>query len=117
MNYDELCKVIAALHNNIEVVIVLSNNKLAASYLKSGGPVPDEDEYRSMISQIESIIRTTRVNEDKFGCLEFIVIHYKYITGLFFPLDDDDTLITGIVQPYNHDDLVSKILKLVAKRD
>lgn len=113
MNYNELCKAIASLYDNIEVVIVLSNKKIVASNLKQGGPMPSDEEFRDMISQIETIIRTTKINEDKFGSLDFIVIHYKYIDGLFFPLNDKDTLIIGIVQPYNYDVVMNKILELV----
>ncbi len=75
--------------------------------------MPSDEEFRDMISQIETIIRTTKINEDKFGSLDFIVIHYKYIDGLFFPLNDKDTLIIGIVQPYNYEMVMNKILALV----
>jgi hypothetical protein len=116
MNYQELCKEVAGLHGSIEVAMVLSNDKLAASHLKSGGPVPDEDEFRHMISQIEMIVRATKANEDKFGELGFITIHYKHIDGLFFPLSDHDTLIVGVVQPYDYDSLTGKIVTLLARR-
>jgi hypothetical protein len=117
MNNSELCKAVAGLYDSIEVVLVLSKGKLAASHLKSGGPAPDEKEFRSMISQIETIIRTIKINEDKFGEVEFIAIHYKYIDGLFFPIDDHDSLIVGATQPYAHDDLVNGILALVSQRN
>jgi hypothetical protein len=116
MNYSELCKTVAGLHGSIEVSIILSKGKLVASHLKSGGPAPDEDEFRSMISQIETIIRTTKINEDKFGEVGFIAIHYKYIDGLFFPLNDHDALIVGAIPPYDHDDLVNGILALISQR-
>lgn len=105
----------AGLHGSVEVAMVLSNGKIIGSYLKSGGPVPDEDEFRYMISQIEMIVRATKANEDKFGELGFITIHYKYIDGLFFPLNDRDTLIVGAVQPYDHDALTGKILTLLVR--
>ena len=114
MNYQELCKAVAGLHSGVEVAMVLSGSKLAASHLKSGGPAPDEDEFHYMISQIEMIVRETKANEDKFGELGFITIHYKYIDGLFFPLNDHNTLIVGVVQPYDHDALTGKILTLLA---
>jgi hypothetical protein len=116
MNYQELCKAVAGLHGSIEVAMVLSNDKLVGSHLKSGGPAPDEDEFRQMISQIEMIVRTAKTNEDRFGDLGFITIHYKYIDGLFFPLNDRDTLIVGVVQPYEHDVLAGKILTLLARK-
>jgi hypothetical protein len=116
MNYQGLCKEVSGLHGSIEVAMVLSKDKLAASHLKSGGPVPDEDEFHYMISQIGMIVRATKANEDKFGELGFITIHYKYIDGLFFPLNDHDTLIVGVVQPYEHDILTGKILSLLVRR-
>jgi hypothetical protein len=116
MNYQELCKAVAGLHGSVEVAMVLSNDKLVGSHLKSGGPAPDQDEFRQMISQIEMIVRTTKANEDKFGDLGFITIHYKYIDGLFFPLNDHDTLIVGVVQPYEHDVLAGKILTLLVHK-
>jgi hypothetical protein len=116
MNHQELCKAVAGLHSSIEVAMVLSGGKIVGSHLKSGGPVPDEDEFGYMISQIEMIVRTTKANEDKFGELGFITIHYKYIDGLFFPLNDRDTLIVGVVQPYDHDTLAGKILTLLVRK-
>jgi len=116
MNYQELCKAVAGLHGSVEVAMVLSGNKLAASHLKSGGPMPDEDEFHYMISQIEMIVKTTKANEDKFGEMGFITIHYKYIDGLFFPLNDNDTLIVGVVQPYDHDALADKVLGLLERK-
>jgi hypothetical protein len=116
MNYSELCKAVADLHGSIEVAIILSKGKLVASHLKLGGPAPDEGEFRNMISQIEMIIRTSKINEDKFGEMGFIVIHYKYIDGFFFPINDNDTLIVGVIQPYDHDNLVNGILTLMSQR-
>jgi hypothetical protein len=115
MNYQELCRAVAGLHGSVEVAMVLSDGKLAASNLKSGGPAPEEDEFGHMISQIEMIVKATKENEDKFGELGFITIHYKYIDGLFFPLGDRDTLIAGVVQPYDHDALAGKIVTLLAR--
>ncbi|MGI0047920.1 MAG: hypothetical protein ACREAW_00110 [Nitrososphaera sp.] len=116
MNYQELCKAVAGLHGSIEVAMVLSSDKVAASHLKSGGPAPDEDEFHHMISQIGMIVKATKANEDKFGDLGFITIHYRYIDGLFFPLNDHDTLVVGVVQPYDHDSLAGKILVLLARK-
>ncbi|HEX7032655.1 MAG TPA: hypothetical protein VF172_06615 [Nitrososphaera sp.] len=116
MNYQDLCKAVSDLHDSVEVAMVLSEGKLAASHLKSGGPVPDEDEFRHMISQIEMIVQATKANEDKFGELGFIMIHYKHIDGFFFPLSDRDTLIVGVVQPYEHDALTGKILTLLVRK-
>ena len=116
VNYQELCKAVVGLHGNIEVAMVLSNDKIVGSHLKSGGPAPDEDEFRQMISQIGMIIRTIKANEDKFGDLGFITIHYKYIDGLFFPLDDQHSLIVGIVQPFEHDILAGKISALLVNK-
>jgi hypothetical protein len=116
MNYQELCRAVAGLHGGVEVAMVLSYDKIIGSHLKSGGPAPDQDEFRQMISQIEMIVRTIKANEDKFGDLGFITIHYKYIDGLFFPLNDHDTLIVGVVQPYQHDVLAGKILMLLLRK-
>lgn len=114
LNYNGLCKGAAGLHPNVEVAIVLSSGKLAASHLKSGGPSPDEQEFSKMISQLHSVITTTKANEDKFGELGHITVHYKHVDGLFFPINDRDTLIIGIMPPYDHDGFVSKIYSLVA---
>jgi hypothetical protein len=116
MSHQELCKAVACLHGSVEVAMVLSNDKLVSSHIKSGGPAPDEDEFRHMISQIGMIVRTIRANEDKFGDLVSITIHYRFIDGLFFPLNDSDTLVVGVVQPYDHDALAGKISELLARK-
>jgi len=116
MNYSELCKAVAGVHKNIEVAIVLSTGRLTASYIKSGGPAPDGEELNGMISQIETIIRTAKINEDKFGEMGFISIHYKYIDGFFFPINEYDALVVGVIQPNDHDSLVNKIIALVEQK-
>jgi hypothetical protein len=110
--YGALCKAVSELHSNAEVVLVLSKGKLAASHMKSGGPAPDEGEFRKMLSQLETVITTVKTNEDKFGELQFVAIHYKYVDGLFFPINVDDTLIVGIMPPYDSD-LLARISTLI----
>jgi hypothetical protein len=100
-SYAALCKAVAELSSSAEVVLVLSDGKLAASHMKSGGPIPSDDEFRSMISQLQSVIATVKANEDKFGELQSLAIHYKFVHGLFFPLNELDTLIVGIMPPYD----------------
>jgi hypothetical protein len=112
--YSTLCKAVSELNSNAEVVLVLSGGKLAASHLKSGGPAPDESEFRKVLSQLESVITTIRANEDKFGDLRFVSIHYRYVDGLFFPINQFDTLIVGIMPPYD-DSFVGKVSALVDK--
>ena len=114
-SYGALCKEVSELHGSAEVVIVLSRGKLAASHMKTGGPAPDEGEFRKMLSQLESVISTVKENEDKFGDLRFIAIHYRYVDGLFFPIDDNDTLIVGIMPPYD-ESFVAKVSSLVEKQ-
>jgi hypothetical protein len=77
--------------------------------------VPDEDEFGKMISQLETVIRTIKSNEDKFGELGFITIHYRYIDGLLFPINDHDTLVVGVVQPYDRDKVVGKVSALIER--
>lgn len=109
VNYDRLCKTVSELNENVEVAIVLSGDKMAASHLKTGGPAPEDQDLQSMISQLQTVINATKVNEDKFGELEHIAIQYRYIHGLFFPINDRDTLVVGVVLPYDNDGLVKKI--------
>jgi hypothetical protein len=113
-SYGALCKAVSELHSSAEVVLVISKGKLAASHIKSGGPAPDEGEFRNMLSQLETVITTIKANEDKFGDLRFVAIHYKYVDGLFFPIDDTDTLVVGIMPPYD-DSFVAKVSSLVEK--
>ena len=112
--YAALCKAVAELSSSAEVVLILSNGKLAASHMKSGGPTPEEGEFRSMISQLETVIATVKANEDKFGELQSVAIHYKYIDGLFFPINEFDTLVVGILPPYDSS-LMAKVSTLIEK--
>ena len=112
--YGALCKAVSELHSSAEVVLVISKGKLAASHIKSGGPAPDEGEFRNMLSQLETVITMIKANEDKFGELRFVAIHYKYVDGLFFPIDHTDTLIVGIMPPYD-DSFVAKVSSLIEK--
>lgn len=116
MNYKSLCRSVSELHPNSEVVIVVSKGRLAASHMKSGGPAPDEKEFRKMISQLDTVIKTVKANEDKFGELGFVTVHYKYVDGLFFPISDHDTLIVGIMPPYDHTRFVDGVSSILAKQ-
>jgi hypothetical protein len=46
----------------------------------------------------------------------FITIHYRYIDGLLFPINDHDTLVVGMVQPYDCDKVVGKVSALIESR-
>ena len=114
MNYHELCKAAVKLDGNIEVAMVLSKSKLVASYLKSGGPAPGEDEFGKMISQMEAVLDMAKSNEDKFGDLSSIAIHYQFVDGLFFVINRSDTLVVGVTPPYDSG-LADKISALLRK--
>jgi hypothetical protein len=45
----------------------------------------------------------------------FITIHYRYIDGLLFPINDHDTLVIGMVQPYDCDKVVGKVSALIER--
>lgn len=112
--YAKLCREAAELSDRAEVVLVLSKGKLAASQMKSGGPAPDEGEFRSMISQLETVMNAIRGNQDKFGELEFVAIHFKYVDGLLFPINSSDTLVVGILPPYDTD-FIQKVTSIIKK--
>src|SRR5574338_313741 len=113
-SYSTLCKSVAELDKSAEVVLVLSRGKLAGSHMKSGGPAPDEGEFRKMLSQLETVISAIKANEDKFGELESVSVHYRYVDGLFFPINATDTLVVGIVPPYS-DSFAGSVASLVKK--
>ena len=45
----------------------------------------------------------------------FITIHYRYIDGLLFPINDHDTLVIGMVQPHDCDKVVGKVSTLIER--
>jgi hypothetical protein len=45
----------------------------------------------------------------------FITIHYRYIDGLLFPINDHDTLVVGMVQPYDRDKVVGEVSALIER--
>jgi hypothetical protein len=114
--YGTLCREVAELHGNAEVVLVLSNGRLAASHMKQGGPSPEEGEFRKMLAQLETVIATIKANEDKFGELQSVVIHYRYVDGIFFPINGADTLVIGIMPPYDGNQFISQVSALVEKK-
>jgi hypothetical protein len=69
-----------------------------------------------MISQLDTVIKTVKENEDKFGELVFVTVHYKYVDGLFFPISDHDTLVVGIMPPYDHTSFVDGVLSILSKQ-
>ncbi len=108
MKYDHLCVDLAKLDGSIVATFVLSK-KVAGMHLKLNVPKIKEEDTRLLAQQTATVIGITRANERLFGKVSFLLVHHEFVDGIFFPVDDDVTVLVGLVQPYDQDSVVEKI--------
>jgi hypothetical protein len=108
VKYDHLCVDLAKLDESIVATFVLSK-KVAGMHLKMNVPKIKEEDTRLLAQQTATVIGITRSNERLFGKVSFLLVHHEFVDGIFFPVDDDVTVLVGLVQPYDQDSVVEKI--------
>jgi hypothetical protein len=112
VKYDHLCVELANLDESIVAAFVLSK-KVAGMHLKMNVPKIKEEDTRLLAQQTATVIAITRANERLFGKVSFLLVHHEFVDGIFFPVDDDTTVLVGLVQPYDQGKVVEKVSKKI----
>ena len=102
------------LHKTIVGAGVIEKAKFVAVHFKQNKPVPDKSTFRKLFLQTEIIAGMMRTNEDFFGESRFFSLSFDRFDLYFFLLSrfaQNGVLVVQIVQPYNHEEIVSKITK------
>jgi hypothetical protein len=100
---------VASLDDAIVAAFVISHG-VKGSYLKLSVPVLKKEDAGRLAEQTTTIMEITRSNERLFGGVDFVLVRHESIDGMFFPADDDATIIlVGLVRPYDQDKIASKI--------
>jgi hypothetical protein len=110
-----LCEKVAKTSSSIEAVIVTSRAKLAGSYSRKGFLLPNEERIESILLQTEIMMSIPISNEDYFGKVNCVMIDHSGIHNLLFPLRGVGVLGVAIVPPYDRDDLVARVLAIIAE--
>ena len=112
MNNFELCHGICKLHDSIIGAGIIDKAKLVAINTKPGTPIPSEEEFGKLFLQTEIIASIMKTNTDFFGQPKFFTLSFEHSDLYFFLLSRygrTGILAVQIVQPFNHDDIVSRI--------
>lgn len=112
MKYDQLCAEIADLDGSIVATFVLSK-KVAGMHVKMNVPQIKEEDTRLLAEQTSTVVGITRTNERLFGKVGFMLVHHEFVDGMFFPVNDDTTVLVGLVQPYDQAKVVEKVRKKI----
>ncbi|AIC14552.1 hypothetical protein [Nitrososphaera viennensis] len=112
MKYDQLCAELAGLEESIVATFVLSD-KVAGMHVKMNVPKIKEEDAQLLADQTATVIGITRTNERLFGKVGFLLVHHEFVDGIFFPVDDDITVLIGLVQPYDQAKVVEKVCKKI----
>lgn len=120
MDNFELCEGVCALHENIMGAAVLQQGVAIAGFSKPVTPLPNEERLKAIFFQTEIIAAIHRSNQDFYGPLLFFTVHFEGSDVLAFPLENhvgEKTILAfKISPPYNHDELVAKVLDYIKKR-
>jgi len=112
MNNFELCKEICGLHQSIMGAGIVERAKLVAMYNRPGTPIPSETEFGKFFLQTEIIGSITKANTAFFGQPQYFTISFANSDLYFFLLSRysrSGILVIQLVNPYDHEDVLSKV--------
>ena len=112
MNSLELCKEICNLHPSIMGTGVVDKGKLVGMFARPGTPVPNEKQFERLLFQTQVISSITKTNIDFFGQSRHFSLYFEHSDLYFFHLSrfgGKGVLVVQITQPYDHEEIVSKI--------
>ncbi len=93
---------------------IIEKAKLVAMYSKPGTPMPDEQTFQRLFLQTEVIASIAKSNAPLFGDPTFFSLHFEH-TDLYFFLLSGQTrsrvLAVEMIQPYSHEEIVSRVGK------
>jgi hypothetical protein len=97
---------------------IINKAKLVAIYTKPGAPIPSEEEFGKLFLQTEIIASIMKTNTDFFGQPKFFTLSFEHSDLYFFLLSRygrTGILTVQIVQPYNHEEIVSKVREYLVR--
>jgi hypothetical protein len=118
LNNFELCHGICQLHDSIIGAGVIDKAKLVAMSAKPGTPIPSEKEFGKLFLQTEIIASIMKMHSDFFGQQKFFTLSYEHSDLYFFVLsryERTGILAVQIVQPYNHEEIVSRVNEFLVR--
>lgn len=114
----EHCREIVELDKSILLAAIIENANLLGSYFKKPMVPPNEHRFKVLRIQTELMVSMARNNEDFFGELSYLMFHSKHLDVFLFPIGRTrrlKLLATAVKRPYNHEQVVRKILTRAAK--
>ncbi len=108
MKYDQLCSELANLDDSIVASFVISKSILGIHVKLNVPKIKDEDTLL-LAEQTSQVLKIMRTNERPFGQVGFVLVHHEFVDGIFFPVNEDLTVLVGLVQPYEQAQVIQKV--------
>ncbi|WP_415282294.1 hypothetical protein [Candidatus Nitrososphaera sp. FF02] len=119
MNKGELCAAVMALHENVMGAFYVRDGRLAQWRMKEGLALPAPEKVAALMFQRTLIHGLLKEREEYVGSLQFNLSSYDQMDLLHFGMKDDEDkmaiMLVTIVRPYDLDDLVAKVVRLLGK--
>jgi hypothetical protein len=97
---------------------IIEKAKLVAMYTKPGTPMPSGEEFGKLFLQSEIIGSIMKTNIDFFGQPKFFALSFEQCDLYFFLLSKyglTGILAVQIMQPYNYEDIVSRVSEYLVR--
>jgi hypothetical protein len=97
---------------------IIEKARLVAMYTKPGTPIPSEEEFGKLFLQTEIIGSIMKTNTDFFGEPKFFTLSFEHSDLHFFLLSRyqrTGILAVQIMQPYNYEDIVSRVSEYLVR--
>jgi uridylate kinase len=118
MGNPEHCREVCLLDENILLAAIIENANLLGVYSKKPMAPPNEQRFKVLRIQTELMVSMAKNNEDFFGELGYLMFHSRHLDMFLFPMGRSRKLkimAVAVKQPYNHEDIVDKIMMHMAK--
>lgn len=108
-HYGQFCARLAELDDAMVAVFVLTKGGIAGSHLKINVPALKQEDADRLAQQTGVIMEITRSNERLFGDVGFVLVRHESIDGIFFPASNSETVLVGLVRPYDLEDISARV--------
>lgn len=112
-HYSQFCARLAELDGAIVAAFVLTKGGIAGSHLKINVPALKQEDADRLAQQTGVVMEITRSNERLFGDVGFVLVRHESIDGIFFPADNSETVLVGLVRPYDLEKIAAQVAAAV----
>ena len=115
MERSDFCEAVANLHENIQAAVVVSGGEMKERYVRPGVPVPPAAELERLFLRAEVFAGMARESDHIFGKTEYVLTSHETLDTFIFPIKGRGVLIVPIVKPYDRDELMGRVFRLLGR--